>query len=186
MRWDRDGFLKPEAGTRVPESFAQQCPFSPLAPNEDDIAAERFAGTNAVDPRIGRFEAVYVGHVCEAGFRPNASSGGLTSWVAAELLRTSAVEGKTSQRITAAREEFFTEWNAAICERLSQANANAVSPNDVMKLFFVKGSLQIQFCEVHAGAELDGVEIKLDRTQDSAVLIKKIVAGIASEVGSES
>jgi len=93
MRWDRDGFLKPEAGTRVPESFAQQCPFSPLAPNEDDIAAERFAGTNAVDPRIGRFEAVYVGHVCEAGFRPNASSGGLTSWVAAELLRTSAVDG---------------------------------------------------------------------------------------------
>ena len=93
MRWDRNGFLKPERGTPVPESFAQQCPFSPIAANEDEIARERFAGAAVVDPRIGRFEAAYVGHVCEAAYRPNASSGGLTSWVAAELLRTGLVDG---------------------------------------------------------------------------------------------
>jgi len=93
MRWDKNGFLKPEPGTPVPESFAQQCPFSPAAPNEDQLAAERFAGAPTADARIGPFEAAYVGHVAESGFRANASSGGLTSWVAAELLATGAVDG---------------------------------------------------------------------------------------------
>ena len=77
----------------VPQSFAQQCPFSPVAPNEDELAGERFADAPITDGRIGRFEAAYVGHVAEHRFRPNASSGGLTSWVAAELLNTGAVDG---------------------------------------------------------------------------------------------
>jgi coenzyme F420-reducing hydrogenase beta subunit len=93
MQWDKNGFLKPDPAVPVPESFADQCPFSPLAPDENVIAAERFGQAAVVDPRVGRFEAAYVGHVTEATFRPNASSGGLTSWVAAELLRTGAVDG---------------------------------------------------------------------------------------------
>jgi coenzyme F420-reducing hydrogenase beta subunit len=91
MRWDSHGFLKPDApGDRLrtpSESFSRQCPFSPAAPNEDDIASERFPTPVAVDGRIGRFEAAYVGHAVEDPFRANGSSGGLTSWVAAELLR---------------------------------------------------------------------------------------------------
>jgi coenzyme F420-reducing hydrogenase beta subunit len=95
MRWDRDGFLKPDARAAAApsEQFALQCPFSPAAPDEDEIAAERFVAAANADPRIGRFEAAYVGHVLEDPFRRNGSSGGLTSWVAAELLRTGAVEG---------------------------------------------------------------------------------------------
>jgi coenzyme F420-reducing hydrogenase beta subunit len=92
MRWDKDGFLKPVAQA-LPATFAQQCPFSPAAPNEDEIAATRFPAALAADPRIGRFEAAYVGHAAEDPFRRNGSSGGLTSWVAAELLRTGAVDG---------------------------------------------------------------------------------------------
>ena len=90
MLWDRDGFLKPEASrsSQPPEQFSAQCPFSPAAPNEDSIAAERFRGSPNDDARIGRFEAAYVGHAREEPFRRNGSSGGLTSWVAAELLRT--------------------------------------------------------------------------------------------------
>jgi coenzyme F420-reducing hydrogenase beta subunit len=93
MQWDKNGFLKPDRGAPTPSSFARQCPFSPVAPNEDEIAGERFANAPISDPRIGRFEAAYVGHVAEASFRPNGSSGGLTSWVAAELLRTGMVDG---------------------------------------------------------------------------------------------
>jgi coenzyme F420-reducing hydrogenase beta subunit len=93
MRWDRDGFLKPDAGASPSGGFAHQCPFSPAAANEDEIAAERFPSASAADPRIGRFEAAYVGHALEDPFRRNGSSGGLTSWVAAELLRTGAVDG---------------------------------------------------------------------------------------------
>lgn len=93
MHWDRNGFLKPDVAVPPSEQFSQQCPFSPSAPNEDQIAADRFPHAPSVDPRIGRFEAAYVGHCVEDPFRRNGSSGGLTSWVAAELLRTRAVDG---------------------------------------------------------------------------------------------
>jgi coenzyme F420-reducing hydrogenase beta subunit len=97
MKWDRDGFMKPrgpEEWERSPaERFSQQCPFSPTAANEDEIAQERFSAAANRDSRIGHFEAAYVGHALEDPFRRNGSSGGLTSWVAAELLRTGAVDG---------------------------------------------------------------------------------------------
>jgi coenzyme F420-reducing hydrogenase beta subunit len=93
MGWDRNGFLKPQGNIVPSSSFAQQCPFSPAAANEDVIAAERFPAPARIDPRIGRFEAAYVGHAAEDGFRSDGSSGGLTSWVAAELLRTGMVDG---------------------------------------------------------------------------------------------
>jgi coenzyme F420-reducing hydrogenase beta subunit len=97
MTWDRDGFLKPSGPgdwyERPSDAFSRQCPFSPAAANEGEIANERFAGSASADPRIGRFEAAYVGHAVEDPFRRNGSSGGLTSWVAAELLRSGAVDG---------------------------------------------------------------------------------------------
>jgi coenzyme F420-reducing hydrogenase beta subunit len=92
MRWDRNGFLKPDVVSSA-SNFAEQCPFSPAAPNEDQIALARFPGAPIRDDRIGRFESAYVGHALEDPFRRNGSSGGLTSWVAAELLRTGAVDG---------------------------------------------------------------------------------------------
>jgi coenzyme F420-reducing hydrogenase beta subunit len=96
MRWDRHGFLKPDgpAGwlNTPTETLSRQCPFSPSAVNEDEIARQRFPAARNQDDRIGRFEAAYVGQVAEKPFRPNGSSGGLTSWVAAELLRTGAVD----------------------------------------------------------------------------------------------
>lgn len=97
MEWDRDGFLKPrgpEDWFATPsEAFSRQCPFSPAAADEDRIAGERFADARVVDHRIGRFHAAYVGHAAEDPFRRQGSSGGLTNWVAAELLRTGAVDG---------------------------------------------------------------------------------------------
>lgn len=97
MGWDRDGFLQPRGApdwAEPPsEHFSHQCPFSPAAANEDQIAAERFPAAATSDRRIGRFEAAYVGHALEDPFRRNGSSGGLTSWVAAELLRSGAVDG---------------------------------------------------------------------------------------------
>ncbi|MFC7536062.1 Coenzyme F420 hydrogenase/dehydrogenase, beta subunit C-terminal domain [Sphingomonas sp. GCM10030256] len=97
MEWDRFGELKPHGPTGWYEgksaAFARACPFSPSAPNEDDIAHQRFPAPAHHDGKIGSFEAAYVGHVAEEGFRMNGSSGGLVSWVAAELLRSGAVDG---------------------------------------------------------------------------------------------
>lgn len=92
MHWDRHGFLKPDVREAATANFANLCPFSPTAANEDEIAGHRFADAPAADPRVGRFEAAFVGFALEKDFRSNGSSGGLTSWVAAELLRTGIVD----------------------------------------------------------------------------------------------
>ena len=95
MYWDRDGLLKPAVSSPAEpsEAFSQQCPFSPAAANEDDIARERFAEAPQADDRLGRFVTNYVGYAIEDPFRRNGSSGGLTSWVAAELLRNGTIDG---------------------------------------------------------------------------------------------
>lgn len=95
MEWDGFAQLKPSGPAdwyaKRSKRFTARCPFSPAALNEDQIAAERFPDQRA-DPRLGRVEAYFVGHVAEPGFRERGSSGGLVSWVAAELLRTGGVD----------------------------------------------------------------------------------------------
>jgi coenzyme F420-reducing hydrogenase beta subunit len=63
---------------------------SPVAPNEDRIAGTLFPAEP--DPQLGRALASYIGHVTEEEWRARGSSGGLTSWVAGELLRTGKVD----------------------------------------------------------------------------------------------
>lgn len=96
MRWNGYRQLEPggtPAWRRAPDArLARICPFSPIAANEDAIATSRFADAPVADPRLGRFEAAYVGHVAEGAFRAQGSSGGLVTWVASELLRTGAVD----------------------------------------------------------------------------------------------
>ena len=96
MRWDSHGHLKPTGPAdwyeRRSAGFSRRCPFSPAAANEDVIAAERFDRAPERDDKIGSFEAAYVGHVGEGEWRANGSSGGLVSWVAAELLRRGDVD----------------------------------------------------------------------------------------------
>ncbi|WP_370515414.1 Coenzyme F420 hydrogenase/dehydrogenase, beta subunit C-terminal domain [Paracoccus sp. S-4012] len=97
MVWDSYGQLKPdgprgwrEAATR---DFAARCPFSPAAANEDAIAAARFPEAPHRDARIGRHISAHVGAAAEPPFRAQGSSGGMVSWVAAELLRRGEVDG---------------------------------------------------------------------------------------------
>jgi coenzyme F420-reducing hydrogenase beta subunit len=97
MALDRHGLYRPaasaEALRRPSAALARICPFSPHAADETRIAAGRFPAAPGRDDRLGRFEAAYVGAVAEPGFREAGSSGGMVSWVAAELLRTGLVDG---------------------------------------------------------------------------------------------
>jgi coenzyme F420-reducing hydrogenase beta subunit len=134
MRLDRDGFLKPR-GSRVwgatpSEQFSRQCPFSPVAANEDDIAAGQFVDASIVDPRIGRFQAAYVGYAVEDPFRRNGSSGGLTSWVAAELLRTGSVDGVAHVASVDPREgrRFFEYRMSRSTDELSRGSKSRYYP----------------------------------------------------------
>lgn len=56
------------------------------------MAGDHFPAAKS-DRLIGRFEASYVGHVEEENYRAEGSSGGMVTWVAAELLQRGLVDG---------------------------------------------------------------------------------------------
>ena len=95
--WDHDGHLKPTGPNSWmrghDRAFAALCPFSPAAADEDTLAAELYPAAPHRDPMIGRYAAAYVGHVAQGEFRMAGSSGGMSSWIAAELLRQGLVDG---------------------------------------------------------------------------------------------
>jgi coenzyme F420-reducing hydrogenase beta subunit len=97
MQFDRYGQFKPAGPKdwlqRPREEIAASCPFSPFARDESQIAAQRFPTARYSDFRTGRLEAAYVGHAQEGDFRAEGSSGGMVTWVAAELLRRGLVDG---------------------------------------------------------------------------------------------
>lgn len=97
MAWDKQGFRKPagpEPWLAAPDArLARTCPFSPTVANEDMIAEARFPQAAVADARIGRFQSAWVGHAEEGAFRTDGSSGGMVSWVAAELLRRGLIDG---------------------------------------------------------------------------------------------
>lgn len=68
------------------------CPFGAHAPNEDQLAEARYAGQCQRAEHTGYYQALYAGHVAEAPFRANGSSGGLASWLLHEALRTGMVD----------------------------------------------------------------------------------------------
>src|SRR5690554_3917061 len=97
MELDGYGQYKPAGPRGFTDSptpaLAQLCPFSPNARDEDQLAAARFAHAPHEDDRLGWFDTAYVGAVVEAPYRDTGSSGGMVSWVAAELLRRGLVDG---------------------------------------------------------------------------------------------
>jgi coenzyme F420-reducing hydrogenase beta subunit len=94
MTWDSYGQRKPAGPevTKPTRTFARTCPFSPAAANEDVISGALFSGTPH-DPHLGHHLATYVGAAAEPPFRERGSSGGMVSWVAAQLLRSGEVDG---------------------------------------------------------------------------------------------
>lgn len=66
----------------VPTAFADVCPFSGYAADEDVIAEELFACERGQrDDGIGTYVATYAGHATDPKIRGVGSSGGLTTWL---------------------------------------------------------------------------------------------------------
>jgi coenzyme F420-reducing hydrogenase beta subunit len=124
---DAFGQFKPTArGERrhhPSEAVAAICPFSPMASNEDEIGARRFPYAPFEDDRLGWFEGAYVGAVAEGDFRERGSSGGMVSWVAAELLRRGLVDGVAHVRPSADGRYFAY----AISRSMAELSAGAKS-----------------------------------------------------------
>ena len=97
MEFDAYGELKPHGAsewlrTRSDE-FTRTCPFSPAAKNENELAANLYPEAKEYEPHLGRYLHAYVGYVSEGEYRLRGSSGGMVSWVAAELMRQGMIDG---------------------------------------------------------------------------------------------
>lgn len=68
---------------------------SDRSPNEDTVGYELFSGVTRInhDVHLGHYLNLYAGYVLEGDFRKNGSSGGMTSWILTELLRTGEIDG---------------------------------------------------------------------------------------------
>ncbi|MGH9879605.1 MAG: Coenzyme F420 hydrogenase/dehydrogenase, beta subunit C-terminal domain, partial [Nitrososphaerales archaeon] len=68
------------------------CPFSDQSRNEDQLASSMFARDGVYDGNLGYVAATYAGYVKEGDYRTNGSSGGIGSWILAELLQKGLVD----------------------------------------------------------------------------------------------
>lgn len=72
---------------------AAVCPFSARARNENEIAGALFGKHCKSHPEIGFHGETYSGYVVEDDYREKGSSGGMGTWLPAELLRLGFVDG---------------------------------------------------------------------------------------------
>lgn len=90
MTTDAWGRYQPISSAHAYDPFV--CPFSSLMPNEDSLAEEYLAEALESDAEIGRFLACYAGFVQSEELRSQSTSGGLTTWIAAQLLSDGTVD----------------------------------------------------------------------------------------------
>lgn len=131
MKFDRYGQLKP-AGTKEwlnqrSEDFSSICPFSPVAKNEDELSSEQFGEDGQRNVSIGFYRKNFVGHVAEDNYRMQGSSGGMVTWVAAELMRKNYIDGVA--HVVAMddpqKEDRFFKYRISFSEREVQEGAKS-------------------------------------------------------------
>ena len=94
MRRNLDGaceaaVLDREKALSVPGGI---CPFSDHAPNEDSHGLRLFGDAPIHHDALGYARATWAGFCVESDYRANGSSGGITTWFAAEALRAGLVD----------------------------------------------------------------------------------------------
>jgi coenzyme F420 hydrogenase subunit beta len=68
------------------------CPFSDRGKNEDEIGEELFASDCKHNEMVGYYQGLYAGYVDEDDYRAKGTSGGLITWILAELLKRKEVD----------------------------------------------------------------------------------------------
>lgn len=81
-----------EGSAAARERLEAVCPFADGGEHEDELARRWFPECRSQHEALGRYEACYVGAVREGQYRQRGSSGGLGTWLLAELLRAGLVD----------------------------------------------------------------------------------------------
>lgn len=73
-------------------SYLSICPFAEGSANEDEIARDAFGDRCKYHDQIGYYLETYAGYVAEGDFRGQGSSGGMGTWILAELFRQNQID----------------------------------------------------------------------------------------------
>lgn len=74
------------------ETASRVCPFADESPDEDALASERYPKLPN-DNRVGTYRSAFAGRILDRAQIPDSSSGGLTTWTVAQLLKRGHVDG---------------------------------------------------------------------------------------------
>ncbi len=69
------------------------CPFSDMSENEDEIGESLYGNENKKHDELGYIGSTFAGYVSEKKFRNKGSSGGMGTWILAQLLNQNLVDG---------------------------------------------------------------------------------------------
>lgn len=84
-------YVATESGPEAEPYLGAICPMSGEGRNETQIAAGLYPDLPQ-DKRIGRYRSTLAGHVAASDYRSRGGSGGLVSWLAAQLLNSGDVD----------------------------------------------------------------------------------------------
>jgi coenzyme F420 hydrogenase subunit beta len=109
------------------QKILKVCPFSNTASNEDEIGHELFSADAQHDAHLGYWQESYIGHVAEAEYRANGSSGGFVSWLICELMSRGEIDGVLHVVPTVAVEgsEVFFKYGVSTKEDEVRAGAKS-------------------------------------------------------------
>lgn len=93
---NEQGYYSADLSRARPDSLtsaSRVCPFSNESANEDAIVRQVFADIPKHDPRTGRYLSIAAARVNDDEYLQGSSSGGLTSWLLAQLLDGGHIDG---------------------------------------------------------------------------------------------
>jgi len=106
MRLDQYGLYKPPTAiTEQGDEISTSCPMLHPELDEEALADVFLEPSDAKSPLLGRYQNIWAAHVEEGAWRQDGSSGGVGSWIAAELLATGEIDGVIHARPTGKRDD---------------------------------------------------------------------------------
>ncbi|KQP17927.1 hypothetical protein ASF43_08665 [Pseudorhodoferax sp. Leaf267] len=127
--------------TEKDATLSRLCPMSGASSNESQIAARLYPELPE-DSQIGRYRSTFAAHVNESEFRVRGGSGGLVSWILAELFRRGDIDAVLHVKPADPSENEGLLFHYAISESAQDMTAGAKSRYYPIEMSGVLAKLQ--------------------------------------------
>lgn len=127
MDLNEHGFFRPHESVSSGDTVKQDkvCPMSFPSWDENFLAEHFIGATQFSDEKLGKYDRVFAAHVSEGQYRSSGSSGGIGSWLPAELLSKNAIDGVVHVKPLprkGAESEFFSYQISSTVEEVLQGS----------------------------------------------------------------